>query len=114
MKKRSLKDIWQNLFEFILFEKKEKIPPQKLLKSKLVKESIGTNGSIQHTSEWMVQKLTHQHIHGIFIEITLKNKIKLSGYQYISIKTINQYPFPKMITSYLSQHKLFKNKKLVS
>jgi len=109
VRKRSENDIWQNLFEFLLIEKKGIVATQKLTESPQVKDVIGSNFTIQHSSEWMLQKLTHQHIHGIFIQIGLDNKIKVPGYEYVSAKKINQLPFPKLITAYLSKNKMFKN-----
>lgn len=108
VKKRNDNDIWQNLHEFLLIEKKGMEPLQKLLLSPQVKEKIGSGYSILENSQWMLQKLTHQHIHGIFIHIALNEKIKLPGYQYVSVTKLNQLAFPKLITSYISCNKIVK------
>jgi A/G-specific adenine glycosylase len=102
VRKRGIKDIWENLYEFVLVEtagataavQLEKLPAFK----KLLKK--GTY-HVETISKLYSQKLTHQTIHGQFIKIKLKSKVEIEGYQSVSQKEIASLPFPKFITTYL-------------
>jgi A/G-specific adenine glycosylase len=102
VRKRGTKDIWENLYEFVLVEataatdalQVEKLPAFK----KLLKK--GTY-NIETVSKLYRQKLTHQTILGQFIKIKLKNKAAIEGYQSVSEKELASLPFPKFITNYL-------------
>lgn len=109
VKKRTEKDIWQNLYEFLLFEEKSPIAIEKFLQSQRVKDQIGSNFTVLNCSNWIFQKLTHQHIQGIFVSVVLDKKRNFPEYEYVHFKKIGQLAFPKLITEYLSDFKLIKN-----
>lgn len=102
IKKREKKDIWQNLYEFILIEETAPRDLKYLLK-KLSKE-IGiviTEKEITDESKHYTQQLTHQTIKGKFFMADIKKTVKLESYSAIPIAKINSYPYPKFITTYL-------------
>jgi A/G-specific adenine glycosylase len=100
---RTEKDIWQNLYEFILIETDRMIPEDEFLKSPSIQTLFNRNSvKIDKVSKTRRQKLTHQIITGRFIHITLKNAgLPLKKYTAISKNELKKLAFPKFITSYL-------------
>ncbi len=101
--KRTEKDIWQNLFEFILMETDNMLPDEEFLESSKFTDFIRSrNYRIDKISQIFKQKLTHQLIFGRFFHITLKTMQKpLNKYKMVSPKGLATLPFPKFISSYL-------------
>ena len=100
---RTEKDIWQNLYEFILVET-ESLPPEKeFLKSGYVATLLGSsNFKLDKISETYIQKLSHQTITGRFFHIAIKTpKNSLKKYKLVSRNTLKKLAFPKFIASYL-------------
>jgi hypothetical protein len=100
---RTSKDIWHNLFEFILFETDHLISKEEFLKTPEL-YSLLSNGnfSVDKISKTFRQKLTHQTITGRFFHISLKEATpSLNKYKAVSIKELTLLPFPKFIASYL-------------
>lgn len=107
IRKRSGKDIWQNLHEFILVERKD--PAEKLeqeIPGWLKQFSIGAN-NIKSISKTYRQQLTHQTIHGCFISIELKQPQLIEGYELISKTKMKKLAFPRFITTYFEEEKFF-------
>jgi A/G-specific adenine glycosylase len=102
IRKRDTKDIWQNLYEFVLLEteNEQANTAMRFLDELLQHQSY----SFISTSEVLSQQLTHQRINGRFIRIRLKKKLKFNG-QYLLVKKIhiNEYAFPRFINSYLEK-----------
>ncbi len=98
--KRTNKDIWQNLYEFILIETK------RLINDAAVKEQIRhiltpDDYTINFISGVKVQKLTHQLISGRFIHIEVQKPVSYKDYLPADKSQLNLLPFPKFIASYL-------------
>jgi A/G-specific adenine glycosylase len=103
-RKRTEKDIWQNLYEFILIETDSLInDDESLLKNEQFRTTFTANHfKINFISKKYSQKLTHQLITGRFFHIELKKPLPLSEkWQLVSKKHLNTLPFPKFIVSYL-------------
>jgi A/G-specific adenine glycosylase len=100
---RTEKDIWQNLYEFILIETDRMIPEDEFLKGQSVQTLFNRiSVKIDKVSKTYSQKLTHQTITGRFIHITLKNAPQpLKKYTTVSKNELRKLAFPKFITSYL-------------
>lgn len=101
IKKRTAKDIWQNLHEFYLIEADEKLDSKKL-KTKLNSFLNDVKFEISAISKEQQQKLTHRIIKGSFIEIKLTKKIAIENYFWIDKKDLNKYSFPKFINTFLN------------
>jgi A/G-specific adenine glycosylase len=98
---RTEKDIWQNLFEFVLLETGKIIPQKKISNSYFFKNHFGKhNVHIEHISPPLSQTLTHQLITCQFVHLN-KPVDKLVGYQSVPLNQLREYPFPKIITDYL-------------
>jgi A/G-specific adenine glycosylase len=105
VRKRPAKDIWENLYEFVLFESEQLLIADKKTLPAIGKKLFGKHTfKIKNISEVYYQQLTHQTIVGQFIEIEMTSlPISLKGYQPVKKATLKKYPFPKFITSYLQQ-----------
>jgi A/G-specific adenine glycosylase len=99
---RGAKDIWENLYEFVLIEAPAATEMAQLQKLPVFKKLLGKNGyTVETISRLYSQKLTHQTIHGQFIRLKLKKAVKIHGYQAVTQKQLASLPLPKLITSYL-------------
>jgi A/G-specific adenine glycosylase len=103
IRERRNKDIWKNLYEFVLWETGKLIPQRQIRNAAFLKELFGAAGfRILHFSETMTQTLTHQTIHGQFIHIRLnKQREEWADYQPVRADHLDQYPFPGLISAYL-------------
>ncbi len=104
---RKEKDIWQQLQEFILIESEKPISDKQLFKTASFKVIIPDKFQHTSTSETVMQKLTHQHIHGTFIHLKLEKPISDVSYSLKSKAGLKKLAFPKLIAAYISEKKLF-------
>ena len=110
VRKRVEKDIWQNLFEFKLFEKQEKISVDELLASDELKNFAGKQFKVISISDFYKQQLTHQLIEGVFIQILLSAppvNDELTGIEKNKIATL---AFPRFMTRFFEENKAFKER----
>ncbi|MEP6675688.1 MAG: A/G-specific adenine glycosylase [Ferruginibacter sp.] len=106
VRKRPAKDIWENLYEFILMESDQPIEPD----SDTVKKIIGKQKfDVLQVSVPYKQQLTHQTIQGQFISIRLQRPLALADFEAVPIKKLRELPFPKFILNYLTDKKLTLN-----
>ena len=102
IRERTGKDIWQNLYEFVLWETGKIIPQEKLSRSAFFREKFGDLGKIDHISPAHHQILSHQAITGHFVHIRyVKAMPGMTGYQSVSRKKLRDFPFPKLISDYI-------------
>ena len=106
VRKRLTKDIWENLFEFVLIETNKSMTSRKLHDHpqiiKILGEAIISKSKISPVYR---QELSHQSIIGQFIHIKTKKMPVLEGYSAIPVKKSYKLPFPKFITNYLAEIK---------
>ncbi len=103
VRKRTGKDIWQNLYEFILIETKEWLDESTLPVNKEILQILNQSDfTISFISPKKSQKLTHQLIIGQFIHIKIKKPLRNIEYFPVSSKQFKALPFPKFIASYLA------------
>lgn len=102
VKKRTEKDIWQNLFEFILIETKTWLEESEILVNEQFLSIVNSNiFEVKAISKKVSQKLTHQKITGRFIHIEIKTPLTMGNYLAIEKRELVSLPFPKLITGYL-------------
>jgi A/G-specific adenine glycosylase len=102
VRKRGAKDIWENLYEFVLIENDKILPLENIENIKEIKRIFGkTPFEIVQISKPYRQLLTHQTLHGQFIKIKTTTPLSIAGYEAISQKKLDKLPFPKFITGYL-------------
>ena len=101
--KRTGKDIWENLYEFILIESKEWLDETAITVNEEISQVLNlTDFSIEYISPKKSQKLTHQLITGQFIHIKIQKPLVNNDYIPVNRKQLQSLPFPKFITSYLT------------
>jgi A/G-specific adenine glycosylase len=104
IKQRTGKDIWENLFEFVLFESPSAVDTITSKTPFLKKLVNGQPSHIESISRTYRQQLTHQTIHGRFIKIKVQEALTtLSNYLLIDKKQLTNYAFPKVITTFLGE-----------
>jgi len=111
IKKRTDKDIWKNLYDFILLESETKNSLNtyldenaSLLQTYFYKKDINQfKEKTLFISKQITHKLTHQNIHTFFI-IMHCNKIKSNNSLLkIRIRDLNNYPLPKLIENFIEE-----------
>jgi A/G-specific adenine glycosylase len=106
IRKRTQNDIWQNLYEFVLWETGKIIPHDEIRRSVFFRSHFEEQGfQIRYISPVFSQTLTHQSITSSFIHID-NTMLKLSGYQSASLKELQDYPFPKLLADYIKNLRL--------
>ena len=102
IRKRGAKDIWENLYEFMLIE--SELPQQfEEFKTHPLLVTLFSNNcfEILQISRLYKQLLTHQIIQGQFIKIKISKPLSDITYEAVLPEEINEFPFPKFITAYL-------------
>jgi A/G-specific adenine glycosylase len=101
--KRTGKDIWENLYEFILIESEKWLDDTEITVNEQIRQIFKqTDFTIKNISARRTQKLTHQKITGRFIHIEIKKPLDNNEYFRADKKQLMLLPFPKFITSYLA------------
>ena len=102
IRKRTEKDIWQNLYEFPLLEKYKEADIKELTADdKFTDLMSGNSYSIVSVSNLRSQLLTHQIIRGAFITISIPHPLKTDSFKSVSKEELSALPLPKFITAYL-------------
>ena len=102
IRKRSSKDIWQNLYEFVLQEY-DGMPSQSKPSFQTALETLlgEDRADIQQVSQIYKQQLTHQTITGQFITVRIYKPALIEDYKPVLKEDLAKYPFPKMISTWL-------------
>jgi A/G-specific adenine glycosylase len=111
-RKRQEKDIWQNLFEFYLYESDRLLTGKKLLNTSFFKEMM-QGGSYRLLSDSPVykQQLTHQDLSGRFIEIEVDHLPgPIKDYIPVAENRLSSLAMPRFILSYLHEKNVNLNK----
>lgn len=104
VRKRTGKDIWENLYEFPLVESTKAISLKKLIQTAAFKKWMeGASFVISPIGTLFQQQLTHQTIKGKFLQVQIKGNISLAGYEMVSLKKLSTLPFPKLIAAFLEK-----------
>jgi A/G-specific adenine glycosylase len=107
VRKRGPKEIWENLYEFVLFESDKLLSVKELQSTEFYKNTTAKNKAvILQVSQMYKQQLTHQTIRGCFIQVKLQREPLLRGYKPVTYNKISKLPFPKFITGYLAENEL--------
>ncbi len=105
IRKRTAKDIWQNLHEFLLVEKEGPLTKKDLLLQVPIKQLLKQKGaSVTQISKLYTHQLTHQTLYGQFIEITVDHSPNLGAdFVEVTYRDLTRYPFPKFMITYLQE-----------
>lgn len=101
IRKRTTKDIWQDLHEFILIEWPAKAGVEELMECEAIKSFIPASVAITEISKEYKQQLTHQTIHAVFIEARYRKGVPPKGYEAIDKKQFKTIAFPRLLNDFL-------------
>ena len=106
LKKRTQKDIWQNLYELPLIETKQQLTLEELIKTKEFQSIFKNIGEPQIAPLKIAIKhiLSHQKIYASFYRITLsEGSIILNNFSKIEESNLLDYPISRLIDRYFEQ-----------
>ena len=107
--RRSGKDIWQGLYDFPMIETKTPMNFVDLKEETTFRQLFDTAGQpvISIVSSGVKHVLTHQILHVTFYQVIIqKESTALKKYLKIPYSNLNEYPFPKLIDSFLTSLRL--------
>ena len=104
VRKRIAGDIWENLYEFVLFEPELSSESGDWENNGFLSKLLGKNSyEIEHVSDLYKQALTHRNIVGQFIRINITKPVKIKGYEKVLVKELKKLAFPQLIAGYLKK-----------
>ena len=105
MRQRTEKDIWRNLFEFLLIESERELDQSAIVRQLREKSGIMRDGvAIKSVSPVFRQQLSHQLIEGRFAELKITHKpTRMVGMIWVKKAEMKNYAFPKFINQYLEK-----------
>jgi A/G-specific adenine glycosylase len=108
VRKRTGKDIWENLHEFYLFESEKEYGGETgEIKELLLQHLNISDASILDVSRVYRQQLTHQEVFGKFIKIKLSAiPATLAGFFKMTSNDLSSVAFPRLINHYLQDNPL--------
>lgn len=101
VRKRMAKDIWQNLYEFVLVESPHPLAEAELKKNATALSICEKGRKDFRLSACYKQQLTHQTIHLYFIHTRCNGQSLPPGYEKVSMSRLKKKPFPKTLKAYL-------------
>ena len=107
IRKRTEKDIWQNLHDFVLHESDS--PIEDILQcSAVFKNIFGSNSFIvKNVSAARKHQLTHQTINGQLVTVSIKSPLcTLQNYVLVKKSQLEHYAFPQFINAFLTRDQL--------
>lgn len=100
IRKRTAKDIWQDLHEFVLVETERRTAPGDILQIAADRGLISRHGAeIKSASPELSQQLSHQKITGRLLRVDQKKPLIPPGFQWVPVKKVKKLAFPRFINS---------------
>jgi A/G-specific adenine glycosylase len=108
IRQRVEKDIWRNLFEFLLIESERELNEKEILKQLQKKGWLPRNGlNTKSFSPVFKQQLSHQLIEGRIADLKMRHKpVLMYDAIWVSKEEIKNYAFPKFITQYIQKQEM--------
>lgn len=104
IRKRTAKDIWQNLHEFPLVETPAPADLAALRETAAFRQLLPEGPKALGAGVQLKQQLTHQTIHASFIRFRLSPGFTLpKDYMLVPEGQLERYAFPKIITDFLNR-----------
>jgi A/G-specific adenine glycosylase len=116
IRKRTARDIWQQLFEFHLIEADRLLETRELLDLPEVRAIVHPHSfELIMVSGARRQLLSHQELQGGFFHLKLNHPPSLpTGYQPVSRERLRDAAFPRFILSYLEENAYFQSAEVQS
>jgi A/G-specific adenine glycosylase len=108
IRQRIEKDIWRNLFEFLLIESEKELDEKEILKKLQKRGWLVRDGvDAKSFSPIFKQQLSHQLIEGRIADLKMRHKPNLMDDAiWVRKEEIKNYAFPKFITQYLRKQEM--------
>lgn len=110
IQKRLQKDIWQNLYEFPLYESADITNEEAIKESQVWQDCVGGNPAIlKGVSKPFRQTLSHRYIIARFWKVEIKSFKHIINTHYIKVdkENIHKFAFPKVIDWYFNDNSLY-------
>lgn len=105
IRKRTEKDIWHGLHQFLMIETKDDVEAETFLRSKEFTQYKLGKYTLTGTSKGK-QQLTHQTIKARFIKVYCKKLSEVEGYEAVSFEALSKLAFPKLLQEQLKSYNL--------
>ncbi|GAA4320168.1 A/G-specific adenine glycosylase [Flaviaesturariibacter amylovorans] len=95
-------DVWESLWEPLLFEAGRERDKEAILRA--LNEEYGIRKedyTIESAAAKGRQRLSHQLIHFNFLHLGLARRLELPGFDWVPLDKIDDYPFPKTVGAWL-------------
>jgi A/G-specific adenine glycosylase len=103
VRQRNSKDIWQDLYEFLLLEEASSAFTSNDQYLKKARKLLPATTSVVAAHGPFRQLLTHQTIYAHFVECTVDGAVAVPGAQWVNESAIAKLAFPKVIRDYLNK-----------
>ncbi|HZE85331.1 MAG TPA: A/G-specific adenine glycosylase [Puia sp.] len=103
IRQRKGRDIWEGLYEFVLWETDELVYSPEILQSDFIRNFLGAHKlTVKHISRLYRQELSHQTIEGYFIHLRLDKPLTLlKDYLLVDKGKLSELAFPRFINGWL-------------
>lgn len=109
LNKRTEKDVWRNLYEFLLIETNNAISLDELMQSEQFKSVFGSQSEIEicSTPYYIKHVLSHRIIHTNFYQVELKAPLHASNrYTKIQLNGLDNYPVSRLTELFLLKNNI--------
>ena len=105
LKKRTGKDIWQNLYEFPLIETDKEMNFQELTETESFRQLFGeTELTVQKISHPVKHILSHRIINAVFYKINISHENEtIKDFEKLLLSELNQFPVSRLTELYLEK-----------
>lgn len=101
VRQRTAKDIWQQLYEFLLIETTAYQTPKGVVQ--LLAQQFGVSGKGWQLLRTEKQRLTHLLIHFHFIVIDVDERISVPHFRWVTPSDMNGLAFPKTLKAFIAE-----------
>ncbi len=109
IRKRTKKDIWQNLHEFLELDILLPDVTEQTVVTELAHQYGLKNCTVKNISAIQKQILTHRKVEAVFVLVTVKHTKQIMGYDWVALAQFDRYAFPRFAANYINAQ-LIKNK----
>lgn len=102
IQKRMAKDIWQEMYEFLLIETDAEMPEEDMLSSKQLKKLLKKFKLLSVTRQ-KKHILSHQHIYSTIYEVAIDAPLSNAGLTKVKRSGLSEFPFPALLLKYMDK-----------
>ncbi len=107
LEKRTGNDIWQNLYQFPMFEAEKELTEKEFLKNKIFHHFNSTSYIIKNITSTKKHVLSHQIIYARLIHVQMNNSVCLNGdFIQVNKKDISTFAVPRLMEQFIDEIKI--------